>query len=183
MFKTRFGMTDLAGNFKNYMKFKLSSHLCKCKKETETEHHILSGQCKVYGHLRRKYKRNDDESMMKLFCEVLQERDEMDNQERAGVTATDSCPRAGGAANITEIELATASVVHPGCPLLLKKKYFIFIFFYYTSNQNAILSAHTENEIFRIKIEKVKNLFYPKSFNSPYPGGLRVEIFLPAKFP
>ena len=27
MFKTRFGMTDLAGNFKNYMKFKLSSHL------------------------------------------------------------------------------------------------------------------------------------------------------------
>ena len=32
MFKTRFGMTNLAGNFKNYMKFKLSSHLCKCKK-------------------------------------------------------------------------------------------------------------------------------------------------------
>ena len=56
-------------------------------------------------------------------------------------------------------------------------------YFYYTSNQNAILSAHTKNEIFRIKIEKVKNLFYPKSFNSPYPGGLRVEIFLPAKFP
>ena len=51
------------------------------------------------------------------------------------------------------------------------------------ANQNAIISAHTKNEIFRIKIEKVKNLFYPKSFNSPYPGGLRVEIFLPAKFP
>ena len=35
MFKTRFGMTDLAGNFKNYMKFKLSSHLCKCKKKKQ----------------------------------------------------------------------------------------------------------------------------------------------------
>ena len=51
------------------------------------------------------------------------------------------------------------------------------------AKQNAILSAHMKNEIFRIKIEKVKNLFYPKSFNSPYPGGLRVEIFLPAKLP
>ena len=130
-------MTDLAGNFKNYMKFKLSSHLCKCKKETETEHHILSGQCKVYGHLRRKYKRNDDESMMKLFCEVLQERDEMDNQEKAGVTATDSCPRAGGAGNITKIELATASVVHPGCPLLLFILYIYFFLLYIKPKCNS----------------------------------------------
>ena len=106
MFKTRFGMTDLAGNFKNNNKFKLSSHLCKCKLELETEHHILSGKCKVYGHLRQKYKHNDDESMMKLFCEVLQERDEL---ETAGDAATYSYPRAGGAANITEIELATAA--------------------------------------------------------------------------
>ena len=68
-------------------------------------------------------------------------------------------------------------------PATFLKKYIFLNFFYYTSNQNAILSAHTKNEIFRIKIEKVKNLFYPKSFNSPYPGGLRVEIFLPAKFP
>merc|ERR1712074_43592 len=60
---------------------------------------------------------------------------------------------------------------------------YFFNFFYYTSNQNAILSAHTKNEIFRIKIEKVKNLFYPKSFNSPYPGGLRVEIFFTRKIP
>ena len=40
MFKTIFGMTDLAGNFKNYMKFKLSSHLCKCKKRNRTPYSV-----------------------------------------------------------------------------------------------------------------------------------------------
>ena len=76
--------------------------------------------------------------MMKLFCEVLQERDEMDNQEKAGVTATDSCPRAGGAGNITEIELATASVVHPGCSLLLFEEKKIFFLFFFTIHQTKM---------------------------------------------
>ena len=110
MFKTRFGMIDLAGNFKNVLKFKLSKYLCKCKLEIETEAHILSGKCQVYGHLRQKYVENDDESMMKLFCEVLQEREMMEERERSvAKTATNSFPAAGSEANIASIELAIAS--------------------------------------------------------------------------
>ena len=41
---------------------------------------------------------------------------------------------------------------------------------------------HTKNEFFSIKIEKVRKKIDPKSLNSPSPGGLRVQIFLPAKF-
>ena len=41
---------------------------------------------------------------------------------------------------------------------------------------------HTKNEYFSIKIEKVRKKIDPKSLNSPSPGGLQVQIFLPAKF-
>ena len=52
---------------------------------------------------------NDDECMMKLFCEVLQEREMMEEQERSvALKATNSFPAAGSEANIASIELAIA---------------------------------------------------------------------------
>ena len=41
---------------------------------------------------------------------------------------------------------------------------------------------HTKNDFFSIKIERGRQKIEPKSLNSTSPGGLRVKIFLPAKF-
>ena len=82
MFKTRFGMLDFAGNYRNSSKFKSSEGLSRCRKQKEQELHILSGSCEIYGYIRQKHKISDDESLMNFFLEVLQRREELEEQEK-----------------------------------------------------------------------------------------------------
>ena len=109
IFKTRFGMLDLAANYKNSSKYKNSDGLCKCTQEKEQESHILSGNCDIYGDIRRKHLVNSDESLMRFFREVMQRREALEEQERAGATTTSSL-LAGGVAKRTMIELASTVV-------------------------------------------------------------------------
>ena len=87
-------MTDFAGNYKNNIKYKRTNGMCWCMEENESESHLLNGNCRVYGDLRKNMKLTDDKSVMLFFQEVLNRREELEEQ---GMTNT--CPRPGGEAN------------------------------------------------------------------------------------
>ena len=80
--------------------------MCICKEEKESETHILSGKCTAYGDLRNKTNIFDDKSLMLFFQEVLLRREELEEQRRQGST----CPRPGGEAIDTMVELVTPAV-------------------------------------------------------------------------
>ena len=78
-YKARFGLFDFAENYKNDKRFTGNSGLCKCRRERESEPHLLSGQCEVFGDIRANYgDLKDDESLVKFFKEVLELRDSLD---------------------------------------------------------------------------------------------------------
>ena len=53
--------------------------ICKCKRELESEPHLLSGQCEVFGDIRANYgDLKDDESLVRFLKEVLDMRDSID---------------------------------------------------------------------------------------------------------
>ena len=54
IFKTRYGMTEFAANFKNNLKYKKNNWMCFCQEEKESEDHLLRGNCKVYSDLLEK---------------------------------------------------------------------------------------------------------------------------------
>ena len=54
-YKARFGMLDFADNYKNDRRFAGVGGLCKCKRDRESEPHLLSGQCEVFGEIRASY--------------------------------------------------------------------------------------------------------------------------------
>ena len=59
----------------------LHAWLCKCLEEREEEAHLLSGTCKVYGDIARKYDDiMDDENLVQLFSEILARRDQLDKE-------------------------------------------------------------------------------------------------------
>ena len=73
LFKTRFGLSDFAGNYKNNKKYKSSDWKCKCGREIEKESHIISGNCEVYEDIRVKYDDlEDEENLLKFFKEVIE---------------------------------------------------------------------------------------------------------------
>ena len=81
-YKARFGLFDFAENYKNDKRFTGNSGLCKCRRERESEPHLLSGQCEVFGEIRANYgDLKDDESLVKFFKEVLELRDNIDETE------------------------------------------------------------------------------------------------------
>ena len=106
IFKARYGMTEFAENYKNNFKYKTTNWMCICKEEKESETHILSGKCTAYGDLRNKTNIFDDKSLMLFFQEVLLRREELEEQRRQGST----CPRPGGEAIDTMVELVTPAV-------------------------------------------------------------------------
>ena len=83
LFLSRVKMQHFAGNFPNDKRFEKTNWLCRCKTETESESHLLSGQCEVYGDLRRKYSNmEEDAQLADFFSAVLQRRALLDEEDR-----------------------------------------------------------------------------------------------------
>ena len=81
-FRTRFGLTQFAGNYSKDNSFSKSNWLCKCLEYREEENHLTSGLCKVYGDIAQKYTDlTEDENLIGLFSEVLERRDLLDRQQ------------------------------------------------------------------------------------------------------
>ena len=84
-FRTRFGMHPFAGNFSHDRRFARSDWLCRCRQAKESEKHILSGECEVYGDIRNEFNNLDDlDNLINFFDKILKKRDlleEKENQE------------------------------------------------------------------------------------------------------
>ena len=78
-------MFEFAENYKNNKRFAGNGGLCKCKseRESESEPHLLSGQCEIFGDIRANYgDLTDDESLVRFFKEVLDKRDSLDEADK-----------------------------------------------------------------------------------------------------
>ena len=85
-YRTRFGLQPFAGNYSNDKRFARSGWLCKCQTAREEEGHLMSGQCPVYGDLTNNYSDlTDIDSLVQLFKEILDRRDELDKNPVGGV--------------------------------------------------------------------------------------------------
>ena len=81
-YRSRFGLQDFAGNYRNDKRFLKTGGLCRCQESREDESHLLSGRCKVYGDLTEGF--NDltaDEELVQFFAAVLSRRDQLDNMQ------------------------------------------------------------------------------------------------------
>ena len=93
LFKTRFGLTDFAGNFPRNQKYRKSDWMCKCGREKEQEDHIINGNCESYKDIREKYVHlGSDEKLMEFFKEVIERRDGLEEEE----ARAQPCLLAGG---------------------------------------------------------------------------------------
>ena len=80
-YRSRFKMQPFAGNYSHDQRFKRSDWLCLCLQSREDEAHLTSGQCTVYGDLALKYSDlTDDENLVEFFREVLDRRDQLDQE-------------------------------------------------------------------------------------------------------
>ena len=97
LFKTRFGLTDFAGNFPNKNKFKISNWLCKCGLEKEQENHIIEGKCSAYKDIRERHENLEiDENLLEYFKEVMERRERQEEEEARAGPGGKSCQLAGG---------------------------------------------------------------------------------------
>ena len=81
--RTRFGLTDFAGNYQHNQKFAKSSWLCRCRGAVEEEGHIVSGHCDVYADLREQFgDLGEDKNLVDYFQAVLDRREEMEEEDR-----------------------------------------------------------------------------------------------------
>ena len=79
-YRSRFGLQDFAGNYRNNKRFLKTGGLCLCEESREDESHLLSGRCKVYGDLTEGFSDlTDDEDLVQFFAAVLSRRDQLDN--------------------------------------------------------------------------------------------------------
>ena len=98
LFKTRFGLQPFAGNFSHDRRFSSSEWKCKCGEAKEQEDHLRSGECEIYGDIRRKHGNLDDDiSLLAFFREVLARREELEEEETraAAAAATRQSPGRG----------------------------------------------------------------------------------------
>ena len=78
-YRSRFGLQDFAGNYRNDKRFLKTGGLCLCLESREDEFHLLSGRCKVYGDLTEGFSDlTDDEDLVQFFAAVLSRRDQLD---------------------------------------------------------------------------------------------------------
>ena len=81
-FRSRFGLQRFAGNYSKDKSFARSNWMCKCLESKESENHLMSGECKVYGDIALKYSDlADDNNLVYLFTEILARRDILDKKE------------------------------------------------------------------------------------------------------
>ena len=82
-YRSRVGMQPFAGNYSHDKKYEKTGYLCKCQESRETESHLMTGKCLIYGDIREKYENFDsDEDLVKFFKEVLERRDELDQDDQ-----------------------------------------------------------------------------------------------------
>ena len=82
-YKARFGLFEFAENYRNDKRFAGNNGLCKCRRQRESEPHLLSGQCEVFGEIRANYgDLKDDESLVRFFKEVLDLRESLDEADK-----------------------------------------------------------------------------------------------------
>ena len=79
-YRSRFGLTDFAGNYRNDKRYLKTGGLCRCEESREEESHLLSGRCKVFGDLTEGFSDlTDDNELVEFFAAVLSRRDQLDN--------------------------------------------------------------------------------------------------------
>ena len=79
-YRSRFGLTDFAGNYRNDKRYLKTGGLCRCEESREEESHLLSGRCKVFGDLTEGFSDlRDDNELVEFFAAVLSRRDQLDN--------------------------------------------------------------------------------------------------------
>ena len=114
LFKTRFGLTDFAGNYTKNNKFKSSNWMCKCNKEMEKESHIIEGKCEAYKDLRANFESlDDDENLLAYFKEVLERREKLEEVMGTGPGAQPR-PPAGGETPVVPLVPAAAGTSQHG---------------------------------------------------------------------
>ena len=80
-FRSRFGIQRFAGNYSKDKSFARSNWMCKCLESKESESHLMSGECKVYGAIALKYSDlSDDSNLVYLFTGILVRRDILDKE-------------------------------------------------------------------------------------------------------
>ena len=88
-FRARFGLTAFAGNYSHDQQYSKSNWLCQCQQSTETESHIMSGTCKVYGDLIQDFgDLHEDSNLVSFFKAVLDRRDFLEEEEQFCVSDT-----------------------------------------------------------------------------------------------
>ena len=82
-FRARFGLTAFAGNYTHDRKYAKSDWLCRCRRSSETESHLMSGGCSVYGDLIENFGNlTEDNNLVQFFKAVLDRRETLDEEER-----------------------------------------------------------------------------------------------------
>ena len=82
LFRARFGLTDFAGNYSHNRKFAKSDWLYLCQLSNESESHLLSGKCSVYGDLKESCgDLKEDDNLVSFFKAVLDRRDYLEEEE------------------------------------------------------------------------------------------------------
>ena len=75
-------MNNFAGNYSHDRRFARTDWLCRCRQAKETESHILSGECEVYGDIRNEFENLDDlDTLVDFFGKILKKRDLLDEEE------------------------------------------------------------------------------------------------------
>ena len=82
MYRTRYGLSDFAGNYSHARKFEKTNFMCRCERTREDERHITSSECPVYADIREQFSDlQDDNQLVKFFAMVLARRDKIDSDK------------------------------------------------------------------------------------------------------
>ena len=80
-YRARFGLSAFAGNYSHDQQYAKTNWLCKCQQSPESESHLMSGRCQVYGDLSNNYgDLREDDNLVEFFKAVLDRRDWLEEQ-------------------------------------------------------------------------------------------------------
>ena len=83
-YRARFGLLAFAGNYSHDKKYAKSDWLCQCQQSSESESHLMTGSCKVYGDLNKEFgDLREDDNLVNFFKAVLDRRDILEEEERS----------------------------------------------------------------------------------------------------
>ena len=83
-YRACFGLLAFARNYSHDRKYAKSDWLCKCQQSSESESHLMTGSCKVYGDLNEEFgDLREDTNLVNFFKAVLDRRDLIEEEERS----------------------------------------------------------------------------------------------------